>query len=1137
MKNIFKYTIAGFAALAAVSCQRELAEPSVVGEETTVRFTVNAPAAMQAKAEDLPGTYVDILHVEIYTDEECSEMYEQISIEGKQTTWDLDVTVLKGKSYHMLLVAGCKGNFQPLEGNAFSSGIKFPFSGPEGEETLNANREEQDVFVAKTSFDAKTAGGSITLARPFAQVNIYADDFAGGDVAGLELVDQTITFKSSDEYDILSGKAGEVKTMTFKTDDSYDEDGRVLMCYVLPEDSKSCVMDMDITLNFTLGGTPQTITHNLTNVPVQTNHRTNISGNLYVENAEFTFSIGDFAGSSDVDVWDGVTTEPVVPDDENPDTYVIKTAEQLAWFRDMVNGNDTQTRAATPETFAGKTVMLGADIDLSGQEWEPIGYYPDGNGAMAPFKGVFDGKGYTIKNFKISQKHNDSRGAALFGVVGSATIRNLNISNANIIYPGSDDFYAAGVAGYGYSTTFENITVSDSFIEGNNKIGGIYGHTDNYESNPVIITNCHVSNCTLRSDNEDDGGLVGGLVGVVQNEGHNKISKSSVKNCTIFGHNKNSEGKRSNGEFVANIIGNDKIILEITDCEISGNTFTQAENVTYVSPYGPLVGGNRNEGKGKVIIDGLEIIANGVGINAAGEYRIVSTDGLRSFRNMVNSKALTTEGKTFVLDTDIDLNDEEWVPIGTNGSHFKGTFDGNGKTISNFKITRTNDGAQAALFGTVSGSPVFKNFTIDGADVVYPGSDDYYAAGLIGTYYGHLTITGVTVQNSEISGNNKVAGLVAHDGSSSSLLIDDCHVTGCTISTLNQGDGGNVGGLIGLFAGGGTSANPKDGQHYIKNSSVKDCTINGINSTNTGKRANGEFVACMTGKDNQILHIENCEISGNTFVDKQKDGSAVTYVSPYGPFVAGNREDDGKGVVMIDGKQMIADGVALGSNGVYLVSNIAGLRWVSGNTLMQTRTKVQLVDDIVLDEDEVFEPISSRHSASTDFILEIDGNDKIIFNLNLQSEGKDIGLFTHLGGDVYDLHFKNVKGKGTGRLGALAGNFAGKIKNCTIEGIELEVAEDRVGSFVGLSFGTEITGCSVTNVIISAGEGHAGGLVGTIGGDAKAETYTGNTIAGIITSVGYSTVGALYGGFGTDGQSTVMTVSDNDVTGCTLVTE
>lgn len=258
---------------------------------------------------------------------------------------------------------------------------------------------------------------------------------------------------------------------------------------------------------------------------------------------------------------------------------------------------------------------------------------------------------------------------------------------------------------------------------------------------------------------------------------------------------------------------------------------------------------------------------------------------------------------TFVLTDDIRLGGNKFIPIGCGGKRFSGTFDGAGHTISDFEIDAQGKD-QAALFGNTALTVVIKNLTVDGAKVVYPGTGDYYGSGLVATAYGNVTIENVTVKNSYISGNNKIAGILAHDGGVSSLNINYCLVTDCTIESKNQADGGNVGGLVGLLLA--------EVQHSIKNSSVTNTVINAINSSDSGKRANGEFVACVNGKNNLKLYIENCSVSGNTFSQ-----NTVTYLSPFGKFVGGVRENGGVPTVVIDNQNVAGTAEEL----VYLVYN------------------------------------------------------------------------------------------------------------------------------------------------------------------------------------------------------------------------
>lgn len=93
-----------------------------------------------------------------------------------------------------------------------------------------------------------------------------------------------------------------------------------------------------------------------------------------------------------------------------------------------------------------------------------------------------------------------------------------------------------------------------------------------------------------------------------------------------------------------------------------------------------------------------------------GKYKLSYSWDLQDFRKMVNNGNKFI-GDTVYLSRDIDLKGENWVPIGTYGwqisigkdtkeNYFSGTFDGCGKTISNFIIKPTNMRQYAYLWNS-----------------------------------------------------------------------------------------------------------------------------------------------------------------------------------------------------------------------------------------------------------------------------------------------------------------------------------------------------------------------------------------------------------------------------------------------------
>lgn len=92
----------------------------------------------------------------------------------------------------------------------------------------------------------------------------------------------------------------------------------------------------------------------------------------------------------------------------------------------------------------------------------------------------------------------------------------------------------------------------------------------------------------------------------------------------------------------------------------------------------------------------VEVFAHGDGSSEATPYVIANAAHLNEFADKVNNLSATRSVPMFTkLVADIDLGEYNWKPIGGQGNTaYKGTFDGNGKTISNLKINITKDNYQ-----------------------------------------------------------------------------------------------------------------------------------------------------------------------------------------------------------------------------------------------------------------------------------------------------------------------------------------------------------------------------------------------------------------------------------------------------------
>ena len=179
---------------------------------------------------------------------------------------------------------------------------------------------------------------------------------------------------------------------------------------------------------------------------------------------------------------------------------------------------------------------------------------------------------------------------------------------------------------------------------------------------------------------------------------------------------------------------------------------------------------------------------------------------------------------TIKLTKNLDLNGNEWTPIGTKGTPnvFKGTFDGNGATISNLKIS---GGSYVALFGETSGATI-RDLTVIGeasgedvAGIVAKATDTTItncvskvnvtatagkAAGISASFGGTLT----KCENRgtvATAAAQPAGGLVAW---CNAAVIENCHNYGAVTAGAHGAlDSAQAGGLCGNLAAGSTIKN------------------------------------------------------------------------------------------------------------------------------------------------------------------------------------------------------------------------------------------------------------------------------------------------------------------------------------------
>lgn len=291
-------------------------------------------------------------------------------------------------------------------------------------------------------------------------------------------------------------------------------------------------------------------------------------------------------GKSDIEIWDGTSSEPKYNADTK--TYTVTNGKELAWVSDVTNGVITSgTNFPSDQTFNGYTIELANDIylnDISNvDEWETTApknsWKPISQTEETAFAGVFDGKGYIIRGMYIA---NNLSYVGLFGRTNNSVIKNIEVANGYIyVHISSGIGRAGGISAYDIGGTYKNCKNS-MCVRGSvssNKIsciGGIVSYSKNGN-----ITNCY-NNGMIKGE-----GYAGGIVG----EG-NTIS---IKNC----YNSNTVGSYNDKGIFTGYIGG--ILGDATDstvyyCYNTALVESRECNIRSSSYIGGIIGFNTNGG-------------------------------------------------------------------------------------------------------------------------------------------------------------------------------------------------------------------------------------------------------------------------------------------------------------------------------------------------------------------------------------------------------------------------------------------------------------------------------------------------------------------------------------------------------------
>ena len=344
------------------------------------------------------------------------------------------------------------------------------------------------------------------------------------------------------------------------------------------------------------------------------------------------------------------------------------------------------------------------------------------------------------------------------------------------------------------------ITIDNVVPDENGYFSGISGVTYDATSKTLTLNNAELTKGILWNDNDN---LTVNLIG------SNSISIPQGSPCISSGYSRTLSFTRGDTSNPCSLT----LLSEATIDVFNG--FSNASSPTVTGLYWIP---NKVENTGKISSATITSSLLGGGDGSENSPFIISTyEHLKDFATYVNNGTLNTEHVKLADDLENGILDcsgmTGFEPIGNGSKQFEGTFDGNGKTISNLSMTNVNS-KDVGLFGYNDGT--IKNLTLSSCTISGGSSSSpSYIGALAGENAGSIsgcTVKECTVSCNEDSSNPYVGGIVGIlHGSITNCVVENTSVNAVTSDVSASDPPAYAGGIAGSRS----------------NDTISDCTVKG----------------------------------------------------------------------------------------------------------------------------------------------------------------------------------------------------------------------------------------------------------------------------------------------------------------------
>lgn len=499
------------------------------------------------------------------------------------------------------------------------------------------------------------------------------------------------------------------------------------------------------------------------------------------------------------------------------------------------------------------TAVIAPDLDNTNLYFDGI-----------PYRGVFDGYGYSLTNIDIDAEFKDNNYLGLFGQIKGpqAEVKNFGIENISIDGANGSQ-YVGGLAGENRRGIVVNCYATGQ-VNGNGRVGGLVGYNC-----WGVMFNCHSSSTV--SDNQTSlGGIYyGGLVG------HNYFglvancySTSTVNGASwsggLIGDNQGnlmncySTGPVSGDDTVGAFVG-EGFAGTVANCYSTGS-------VSGNSNVGGFVGSEPSLG-GRVVNCFWDVEVSGFGSEGDDNYGAIGKTTLQ----LQSQSTFTDSGWDFIDETANGTCQIWQMPITTGYpilSSMNGyepvALDGAGNSVDPYIISN------ASQLGAIYHYPPASCYRLT-ADIDLTGIQ--WSTAVIPVLYGSFEGADFSIDNLTIDGGGYLAlfGFLAADEPVTDLGLEDISITG-----------------TGNFNGGLVGYNFSDNvlNCYTTGSISGDSSVGGLAGHNLGTVENCYSVCSVYGIDSEIGGLVGMNYSGS--VEKCYSTGLVTGARYVGGLVGWN---------------------------------------------------------------------------------------------------------------------------------------------------------------------------------------------------------------------------------------------------------